>query len=84
MSGDQKAQQCRAAFDAAGMPCTGSVQLTCHFAGGYPKRKCSEYCHEQDSKTARYVPPTSYVAMNTLYGEREGSCDPSRAPCSLC
>lgn len=70
MSSSEKAQQCRAAFSAMGAPCasSSSVSLICFRAGGYPKRKCSTFCAEQDSHTAVYRPPATFVSMNTLYG----------------
>jgi hypothetical protein len=69
MSNTERAQQCKQQFDNMGYHCPASqVNLVCFRAGGYPKKKCSKWCHEQDSSTAVYTPPKTYVSMMTYYG----------------
>ena len=69
MSANEKAKQCSAAFSSIGHTCPAAqVNLVCFRAGGYPKKKCSTFCEEQDSLTASYTPPRTYVQMSTLYG----------------
>ena len=68
MDPDGKALQCRNFFDAIGQSCSKAPTLTCFHAGGYPKKKCSTYCKEQDSVTSVYQPTAHVTQMNTLYG----------------
>jgi hypothetical protein len=69
MSGTQRAQQCKQQFDNMGFNCPASrINLICFRAGGYPKQKCSNWCHAQDPTTAVYSPPQSYVTMTSYYG----------------
>ena len=69
MSGQEKAQQCHAAFQGIGHQCAAEdVTLQCFYAGGYPKKPCSSYCKEMDTRTGTYTPPTQFVTMSTYYG----------------
>lgn len=69
MTPTQRAQMCHAAFLSIGHTCPAEqVTLSCFRAGGYPKKKCSTFCHEQDSRTAVYTPPSQYVTISNLYG----------------
>ena len=69
MSGTERAQQCKQQFDNMGFNCPASrINLICFRAGGYPKQKCSNWCHAQDPTTAVYSPPQSYVTMTSYYG----------------
>ena len=51
--------------DVRSSPCGGS---------GYPKKRCSDYCAEQDSRTAVYSPPATYttVASPASFNNRLG------------
>jgi len=67
MDENARVNQCRAVLSSIGVQCD-SVNLRCFRAGGYPKKRCSAYCAEQDTRTGQYTPPATLVQMNTLYG----------------
>ena len=88
LSGNQRAVQCKAAMDAAGMTCPADeINLVCFNAGGFPKKSCKQKCDEQ-SPTAKYTPAGTVTpsTISNFYGpfgtggqfppwiETEGQC----------
>ena len=47
---------------------TQYVKIEKNICTHYPKKKCSQWCKDQDAATAVYTPPTTYVKMNQYYG----------------